>query len=730
MLTGRDVFEFGDVRVDLRREEVTRAGQPALLEPKTFEVLRYLIEHRDRLVTKEELLDTVWKDVFVTPNVLTRAIAQVRKALGDEAQDSRYIETVPKRGYRFIAGVRPRYEATQGSDPGDNPTQPLDTPRVMGSDPIRRRWLWVAAVIVVAAAALTWWAWPAAAPAGPALRMDRITGSGDVIDAAISPDGRYVAYVRSAGGVQSLWVRQLQSGSAIELVPSTAVGYWGVAFSPDGTTIYYALKAPPPHADPGGTLFAIPVLGGTPRRVLTGIDSAVTFSPDGRRLAYLRVEPDGSGASALMVANADGTAIRPLASRRPPYFFAPSFFVAAAWSPDGERIATPVIDRNAGDTKLVTIDVADGSEDVVRAGLGAATSTTWLPDGSAILFSGRNPSAGTWGYGAQLWLQPYPAGPSRPITVDTAEYRNVTVSRDGRSIVSVGMDPIASLWTASLGGGAPSKLPSTRSDGVAGTVWAGDRLIYTGFDSGQAQLWTMTAAGTDRRQLTTDGWNAWPAVSPDGRTVCFASYRDGRSAIWRMDRDGHHARPLAEAAIPSNLAVTADGRSLLFTALHDGDRATFIMPIEGGTPALVAERLERAAPSPDGKYVAGLWRATVLDALELVVMPLHGGTPIHRFPSTDSVIFTNSGMGNVAWAPDGGSVYATTAERTDIWRQRLAGGPLERVTNFLDGGIFGFAVSPDGRSLIVSRGPNLRDAFLITGFRQARTPLHRRRPSS
>jgi Tol biopolymer transport system component len=198
--------------------------------------------------------------------------------------------------------------------------------------------------------------------------------------------------------------------------------------------------------------------------------------------------------------------------------------------------------------------------------------------------------------------------------------------------------------------------------------------------------------------------------------VFFASYRDGRSTIQRMDRDGHHARPLADVAIPSNLAATPDGRSLLFTALHKGDRGTFIMPAEGGTPTLVAERLERAAPSPDGKYVAGLWRATVLDAFELAVMPLHGGTPVHRFPSTDTVVFTNSGVGNLAWAPDGRSVYVTTAERTDIWRQRLDGAPLERVTNFLDGGIFGFTLSPDGRSLIVSRGPNLRDAFLITGF--------------
>ena len=102
-----EVFEFGDIRLDLRRVAVRRAGRPVALEPKTFEVLCYLVEHRDRLVTKDELLDAVWKDVFVTPNVLTRCVAQLRKALGDEAQRPVYIETVAKRGYRFIGAVVP-----------------------------------------------------------------------------------------------------------------------------------------------------------------------------------------------------------------------------------------------------------------------------------------------------------------------------------------------------------------------------------------------------------------------------------------------------------------------------------------------------------------------------------------------------------------------------------------------------------------------------------------------
>src|SRR6187549_666252 len=101
----RSVYQFGDVRVDMGRMAALRGDLAIPLEPKAFDVLVHLIEQRDRVVTKEELLDAVWEGTFVTPNVLTRAVAQIRKALGDESQDARYIETVAKRGYRFIAPV-------------------------------------------------------------------------------------------------------------------------------------------------------------------------------------------------------------------------------------------------------------------------------------------------------------------------------------------------------------------------------------------------------------------------------------------------------------------------------------------------------------------------------------------------------------------------------------------------------------------------------------------------
>ena len=157
------VYEFGDLQVDLNQMRVRRAGADVALEPKSFDVLCFLIEHRDRLVTKEELLDAVWRDTFVTPNVLTRAVAQLRKALGDEAREAHIIETVAKRGYRFIATVTATGDA--GQPEAHVAAMP---PRVAAARPGRARWTWVAALLAaIGLGAVVWLALVSRPSAGP-----------------------------------------------------------------------------------------------------------------------------------------------------------------------------------------------------------------------------------------------------------------------------------------------------------------------------------------------------------------------------------------------------------------------------------------------------------------------------------------------------------------------------------------------------------------------------------
>src|SRR5262245_23083772 len=207
-MTGRgDVFEFADFRLDLRRMGVWKNGERVPLEPKALDVLRHLITNRDRLVTKDELLDSVWKDTFVTPNALTRAVAQLRKALGDDVEQPALIETVAKRGYRFVAEVT--ITDTGHVTPALPPEAPATTAvREIGRE---RSAVRITAAIAVLVAVVLFVGWKAGASrAGnptAALHIAPLTASGDVIDAIISPDAKYLAFVRSSAGRQSLWIR-------------------------------------------------------------------------------------------------------------------------------------------------------------------------------------------------------------------------------------------------------------------------------------------------------------------------------------------------------------------------------------------------------------------------------------------------------------------------------------------------------------------------------------------
>jgi Tol biopolymer transport system component/DNA-binding winged helix-turn-helix (wHTH) protein len=712
-MTGIDeVFEFEGFRLDLRRMGVWKDDERILLEPKALDVLRHLVANRDRLVTKDELLDCVWKDTFVTPNALTRAIAQLRRGLGDDVEHPRLIETVTKRGYRFVAPVTISPNGHAGPAVSAAPAANLSR------QPRERAAARAVASIGAVLAVVLLVGWLVAAPRTgrptATLNIVPLTSFGDVIDAIISPDAKYVAFVRSSQGRQSLWIRQLHGTNAIQVVGPEAVSYYGMSFASDSASIYYVVRGPEPIAYPTGMLFQVPALGGAPRRLGVPFDHYPVVSPDGKVLASLRSDYPAPGQSALVTVNTDGSAMRTVVAAHQPEMLAPGFFIAPAWSPGGDRLAAAVRNADTGTARLFTVDVATGAVRRFATTFASASFTSWMPDGSGIVFAGaaqRKPSSE---FGSELWFQPLPDGPPQPITTGIIEYRNVTVSADGSSLVSVGSLQNAGLWQLPLAGDRLERVPSQKEDGIAGLAWLDPKtIVFTSFDGGTAQIWTMGLDGSGRLQITTDGSNVSPRPTADGRTIYFVASRDGRTGIWRMDRAGAAQRLLAEAPELWDLALSSDERSLLYTGPSvDRIDSTWTVSTNGRQPSLLMKGLTHAAASPDGQMLAGFWQARPNAPPALAVFPITGGEPLSVFAGGVSTL-----NGGVWWSRDGRALYYTSADRMNIWRQSLDGGAATAVTGVADGTISRGDLSPDGRSLLAVRANPLRDAFLITGFR-------------
>jgi Tol biopolymer transport system component len=276
-------------------------------------------------------------------------------------------------------------------------------------------------------------------------RISRVTANGKVIQAVISPDAKFTAYVTSDQGQQTLLVRDLASGHTLTLIPARPTAYWGMTFTPDSSAIYFGTKD---KLLPAGAIYQISTLGGQPRKIIEGIDSQPAFSPDGKQMAFLRAGFPTRDESAVLIANSDGTGVHTLKSVHAPDVFAPIFFAGPSWSPDGTMIATSVIsvDKQARQTsaRIVTIDVATGAvKTIVDHGFAIVAQVAWMPDQKGMVAIAL--AASSSGRNAQVWYVPYPTGEPQRITRDLLDYRIVSLSSDGKSLLTVASQVIADL---------------------------------------------------------------------------------------------------------------------------------------------------------------------------------------------------------------------------------------------------------------------------------------------
>jgi Tol biopolymer transport system component/DNA-binding winged helix-turn-helix (wHTH) protein len=724
------IYEFGPFLLDPQARRLSRHDEPVPLAAPEFELLLLLVRNRGRVVEKSEIMTAVWPDVEVEENNLTVRMSALRRALGESKGYHPYIQTVTGRGYCLIAEVKevPLQPVTETAEivtheeqsvPSRSDVAPLNVPNRKLQ--IRRFTLYAVFAVGLLTAFLLYLMLrrqkgESEAPA-QSMKISRVTQSGRVRGAALSPDGQNIAYAERDGDLSSLWLQRAGTNNPLQLLPPAKLIYETPSFSHDGNTLYYS------KCEGGCRLYKMPVLGGVETALGIRADSRVTFSPDGKRMAYLRSEVEASGlvTARLFVANADGTGEEFLNWEAGDSVYQHG---APAWSPDGKLIAFSIIATETGRRrmKVISVSVADRTEStLISPSWSNIRDVAWLPDGSALIINGRD-EASEPEPRLQVWRVPLTGGEARRITNDLNNYFSISLSFDGSTLIALQWQTTSGLWIA------PAENPSAaapvtagtldRKDGSLGLTVAPDgRLIYVSDHSGKRDLWSINADGTGLRQLTdATHKDHSPVVSPDGRYIVFQSCRNANNDraynIWRVDADGRNPTQLTRGTYDSEPTFSPDSESVVYVAQEDHVPKLRRVSISGGEPVpLTNEFSQHPTFSPDGKVLVYYrMNQQQRDQRHLVLIPAQGGAPLKTIPAPKN-------FGAVMqWGPGGDSLWYRDSTLTSIWVLPIDGTLPSPLLKLRNQSLSTFSFSQDGRRLAYSSGPQLSDVVLITRF--------------
>ncbi len=553
-----------------------------------------------------------------------------------------------------------------------------------------------------------------AAPSPPT-RTTQLTNTGQVSRATVSPDGKYVAYIQRARGQDSLWLRQVEVAGGIEIVPPSLDRFVGITFSPDSNSIFY-VKYGEDAAASG--LYRVPALGGAARKILTDIDSQISFAPDKKHFTFVLNDLSRKEAR-LIIANLDDSEQRQLVAYAGVHWMTDG---APAWSPDGKVIiftARVETSKGAGPrASLVEVRAADGKQTIFNTRQwDAIQAIEWLADGAGLIVAARD-NASLLAH--QLWQIDYPGGEARAVTKDLNSYSSAGVTADMKSLVTVLHRRIANLWI--MPGDRASEAVQIHSGNskdlgwTLGVEWLRDgKIIYGSTASGKEDVWLMNADGSEQRQLTTTaGANFEPTVSDDGRTVVYVSKAaDAAQNLWKMNLDSGERAQLTTGGFDLRPDISHDGRWVVYMSVIKDSPTLWKTPIDGGgAPIQLSDKIA-AVPrvSPDGRFIACFYRAQVETYSKFAVLPFDGGEPVKVFDRSPTT-FVEAG---IRWTPDGRALSFIDNRDgvSNVWLQPLDGSPAKQLTNFTSETIFRFAWSPDGKMIVAERGTETGDIVLI-----------------
>jgi len=541
--------------------------------------------------------------------------------------------------------------------------------------------------------------------------VSKVTESGDAVDAQLSPDGKYIlSLVRDKAnkGLASLSLRNVPTNSMTQVEPPAEVWYNGLRFSPDGNYFYFV------RSDPGNAflkyLYRAPLLGGTPEKLAADVDSNVTFSPDGRKLAFIRDDNPEPGKYQLIVRSVDTGGETVLAS-------GPSNqeIYNPAWSPDGKTIMCNVVQPGEADSGLMAVDASTGKQQLFLSSVDFLALPTWMPDGRGLLVLDSDQASNYTR--SQIVFVSYPEGKLNPVTRDTNNYFDLSVASSGQELATVLSEERWNLFVMSAASDGSDARMVHSANSFTNFTWTHDgRMIY---DKDGTLNWVNPDSGAkgvvapESDVRTGDPWQC-----SNGRYTLFNRRQrsgNGSLKVWRADADGGNLKQLTNGKRDFYPVCSPDGQWVYYV---DGSAVQIMrVPIDGGSAQKVADLPfgESFDISPDGGTIAF---ATVDHAAghegKLALVATDTGKV------RQSLKFERQPGGVIRFSRDGrGMVYNIHENGVEnLWLQPLDGSPGKQLTSFTSERILDFHWSFDGSRLAMVRGHDDSDVVLMSEQRQ------------
>jgi eukaryotic-like serine/threonine-protein kinase len=556
--------------------------------------------------------------------------------------------------------------------------------------------------------------------------VTQITNTGRAELAAISPDGKYILHLQNDTGMRSLRLRNILTASDTQIIVPTPARYKSLVFSPDGNYVYFRQLTDSVGSE--WDVYRLPVLGGSPQRIARDVDSDITFSPDARRVAYVRANDPENGKYRLLSANPDGSDETVLAIQNIDGVGNEAYPPFSAWSGDGKKIAYSYAKMADQPGVLKAFDLASKRFSVLERFPNSLTfEIRWLPRERwlMLLHAEKGPNFGS----PQIAAVSLADGKLYPLTRDTNSYSTLTLSADGKSAATVQVK-ITETLNLLPGFGQSTQTaaaPHSQVEDVSAFDWTTDGKLVV---SDGSHLLRVRTDGVKELTLASD-----PVAAVLSLARCSSKYvllnwaypggRDGRT-IWRVNADGSNPKQLSSGNYDISPACSPDGNWAYYV---DGLRTLMRVPVEGGRAEIVpgstvpnSSRLLGSPDfSPDGRrlvLIADTYDpGTHQGQPKLAVVDLESASESvpHLLDPHPGIAAGSVYTGGARFSPDGKSVVYIIREKGigNLWMQPLDGSPGHQITKFTSDLITGFRWSPDRKTLAVMRTHNTSDVVVL-----------------